>query len=337
MKNLTIICLSIIITILIAELTFRIIGMPIRTLVPNKFFVDNTSFTWSEPDKTLGWVNKAGQAISVEGDGALMSFWTYGRRATRLNEQKQDLTPSIAIFGGSNAQAYGVRDEDSFAYILGHQFFNTRIENFGTGGYGTVQTFLMAKRALEYFYLGNVPELIIVTFSDSHILRNVSDYAWVTNISDSVGHYISPPHYQIVKKEKQFVPFKTITPWFFETSSSIVTALHNVLMKSFIYNKSNDGLDITRAIFKDFYDLSKTYKSDFLVVVLEDYQEVSQDVFSGFEFPVLDCSGPERLEPTKYLIGGGGHPNSRMHRHYADCIKRWLAEYRKQDDVRGTN
>lgn len=81
---------------------------------------------------------------------------------------------------------------------------------------------------------------------------------------------------------------------------------------------------MTRKVFSQVAEFSDEVGADFLVVVLEDRTEISATVFEGAEFPVLDCSGYEREEPEAYLLGGDGHPNTRLHAHFSDCIGQWM-------------
>ena len=253
-----------------------------------------------------------------------MTFWSHARRATRPFPDMVNRGSPVMIVGGSNAQSYGVRDEDSFAYILSLRFPSLRIDNFGNGGFGTVQSFLLAQRMMDEFYKDESPELVLLTFADSHIARNVSDQSWIYRISDWEGRYVSPPHYRLRGTDLEFRPFHTIGLWPAESQSALITTLHHVWLQSFVYNTADQGVAVTRALMQMFNDFVASHGGDFAVAVLEDYREVSKDVFAGASFPVIDCSGYERTAPSEYLLGGGSHPNAKYHQHYADCIGQWL-------------
>ncbi len=327
MKNALLLTVSLVVSLLCVELGLRLAGFEPRVLRPNPFFIENSDTTWSVPDTDLGWVNKPGVAISIEEGNAPMTFWSGGRRAMRATEAPPDSALDVLIAGGSNAQSYGVADEDAFGYRLGRMFPDIRFENFGTGGYSTVQALMLSQRILEPFYGDSPPDLIVLTFADSHIARNVSDQTWVYSIADSQGRYISPPHYRLSGGALAFEPFRTISPWPAETASALLTILHHVWLQSVRYNTSAQGMEVTRAMMSRFAEFASVQGSDFLVVVLEDYTAISSTVFAGTGIEVLDCSGYERTAPQDYLLGGGSHPNAKLHAYFAVCIGAWLDDY----------
>lgn len=312
---------------LLAEAALRVAGFTPRVLEANRFFVDGANTTWSIPDSELGWINKEGVSTSIEAGNAPMTFWSDGRRATRPSStQPTNYEISVMISGGSNAQSYGVTDAESFPFQLGQSYPNLWVENFGNGGYSTVQALLLARRMTEQFY-GAAPKLIILTFADSHVLRNVSDQSWLYSISDSQGRYVSPPHYRLQGDRLVFQPFQTIEPWVLETSLALITVLHHTWLQTIAFDTAADGIEVTRRVLATFAEFAEEQGSDFAVVVLEDYKEVSESVFAGATFPVLNCSGLERSAPQDYLLGGGSHPNAKLHNHFTECIGEWLGDY----------
>ncbi len=310
-----------------AEAALRFVGFTARELVVERFFADGKASTWSVADRELGWINKAGVSISIEHGEAPMTFWDQGRRATREDAAQRGQGPAVMFVGGSNAQSYGVIDQESFPFLLGQRNPDLWIENFGNGGYSTAQALLMTERAVGEFYKADAPQLIILTFADSHVVRNVSDQSWVYKISDSQGRYVSPPHFRLDGDQLSFRPFQTIGTWPFETWSALVTTLHNVWMQSVVFDSVDESVLVTQRVLAQFADFSKANGSDLLVVILEDRTEVSERVFDGASFPVLNCSGYERSNPDEYLLGGDGHPNAKLHIHFADCIGSWMNGY----------
>ncbi len=306
----------------------RLAGFEPRVLTANRFFVENADSTWSVPDQELGWINKPGTSTSIEYGAAEMTFWSDGRRAVRADEAPPERPAmSVMVVGGSNAQSYGVADEDSFVYRLGQRFPDIWFENFGNGGYSTAQALGLTERVIDRYYSEAGPDLIILTFADSHVARNVSDQSWVYSISDSEGRYISPPHYRLSGDDLIFVPFRTIAPWPLETRSAALTALHNVWMQSVVYNTADQALPVTQLVMRRFADLAAARGSAFAVAVLEDYSEIAGEVFAGTGVETIDCSGRQRSAPEEYLLGGAGHPNPKLHAHFAECVGAWLENF----------
>ena len=323
-KNLTLLIISLVIFVVVAEMGLRVAGFVPREVRINPFFVPDSDTTWSVPDAKLGWINKAGVSRSVEEGDALMTFWDFGRRATRADVARPAGKVPVMVIGGSNAQAYGVRDEESFAYLLGERYPQLWFENFGNGGYNTVQSLMLAEKAYAEFYTSEKPKLILLAFDDSHAVRNVADQSWVYSISDAEGRYVAPPHYRVRNGEFIIHPFRTIGFWPLEKSSALATVLHNVWLQSVVYNTADQALPVTRHIIERLNNFASEQGVQFAVVVLEDRSQIADALFAGQSAPYKNCSGFERSDPDKYLLGGGSHPNAKLHAYFADCIGEWL-------------
>jgi len=302
----------------------RTLSFQPREMVVNKFFVPGTEHSWSQPDDELGWINKPGISVSIEEGNAKMKFLSHSRRAASDAELSTEDRVPVMIVGGSNAQSYGVRDEDTFPYLLNKRFPTLSFENFGTGGYGTVQAFLLGRRVYTKFYQLEAPRMLIFTFADSHMARNVSDQSWIYSITDSIGLFVSPPHYRMEKGELRFQPFRTIGLWPLEDKSALITTLHQIWLQSVEYNTAAQAKTVTRHIFDEVALFAQQKEMLFLVLVLEDRAQVAAALFEKANYPILDCSGFERTAPKKYLLGGGSHPNELLHAHFASCIGAWI-------------
>jgi hypothetical protein len=323
MKNLLLFLGALLIGLLASETAMRIAGFHPRAVNINRFFIPGTETTWSVPDPELGWINKPGVSRSIEEGEAPMTFWDFSRRASRPDPAPRDGIP-VMIIGGSNAQSYGVRDEDSFVSLLAQREPDFWLENFGTGGYGTVQAMMLAERAYHGFYGPRKPRLILLAFDDSHMARNVADQSWIFSISDPEGRYVAPPHYRIKDGALVFHPFRTIGFWPLENVSAGITVLHNVWLQSFAYNTANQALPVTRAVIDRLAAFAKSNNALFAVTVLEDRSGVTRTLLSDQPFPVLDCSGPGRSDPKQFLLGGNSHPNAKLHAYFAQCIGDWF-------------
>ena len=117
MKNCLLIVFALLIGLLVSEVAMRLAGFHPRTVNINRFFIPGTETTWSVPDPELGWINKAGISRSIEEGEAPMTFWDYSRRASRQDPAPQGGLP-VMVIGGSNAQSYGVRVEETFVSLL---------------------------------------------------------------------------------------------------------------------------------------------------------------------------------------------------------------------------
>jgi hypothetical protein len=320
-KNLALLLIAVVIGALASEGAVRMAGFKPRTPQVNRFFVPGET-SWSMPDPELGWINKPGTPKAI-GDGDVhMTFLDHGRRATRADPPVGGIP--VMIIGGSNAQSYGVADADTFAWRLGLRATRLSIENFGNGGYGTVQALMLAERALKDFYREVKPKVILLAFDDAHILRNVSDQSWIFTISDFEGRYAAPPHFRLKNGTLEFHPYRSIGFWPLETASSAVTLLHNVWLQSFAYNTKDQAMAVTRDVLSRLAALAKANSAVFAVAVLEDNTGVTPALFADAAFPHVDCSAPGRADRSAYYIAANGHPNAALHAHFADCIGEWL-------------
>ncbi|MBX7199591.1 MAG: hypothetical protein K1X51_09460 [Rhodospirillaceae bacterium] len=321
MKNLALLLIAILVGAVASEAAVRLAGFRPRTVEVNRFFVPGET-SWSMPDPELGWINKPGVSRAI-GDDVRMTFWDHGRRATRDDPAPPAGIP-IMIIGGSNAQSYGVADRDTFAYRLGQRDPRLSIENFGNGGYGTVQALMLAERALKDFYKDTKPKVIVLAFDDAHILRNVSDQSWVFTISDFAGRYAAPPHYRLENGALTFHPYRSIGFWPLETHSAALTLLHNVWLQSLAYNTKDQALAVTREVIARLAALAKANGAVFGVAVLEDRGGVTPALFRDAPFPHVDCSGPGRADPKGTYMAANGHPNPALHAYFTQCIGEWL-------------
>jgi hypothetical protein len=322
-KNLALVLIAIIVGGMLSEGAFRLAGFKPRTININRFFVPGET-SWSVPDPELGWINKPGTSRYIEEGAVQMTFWDTGRRATRADPMPPAGGLPVMIIGGSNAQSYGVTDEETFAYRLGQRYPQLSIENFGNGGYGTVQALMLAERAYKDFYKDIKPKLIVLAFDDAHIMRNVADQSWIFAISDSEGRYIAPPHYRQKNGALEFHPFQTIGFWPLETHSAALTVVHNVWLQSFAYNTKDQALPVTREVIARTAAFAKAQGAMFAVVVLEDRTQATPALFQDAPFPHVDCSALGRSDPAHYFLGGNSHPNRLLHAHFTDCIGAWL-------------
>ena len=326
MKSSALLIATMIVSCLGAEIALRQLGFAPRTPQVNEFFIPDSDTTWSVPDDELGWINRAGAARAIGEDHATMNFWDFGRRATRPDPA----TPSneripVLVVGGSDAQSYGVIDEASFPYLLGERYPNLWIENFGTGGYGTVQAAMMAERAYKSFYDDDQkPQLILLTLADSHFARNVSDQSWITSITDAQGRYIGPPHYRMSGEDFVFQPFRTIDFLPLEKDSALITTLHMAWLKSFAYDTMAEGASVTRHVVQRLAEFTAERNVQLAVAVLFDNSRSTGQVLRGQPFPHKDCSSFVRSDPKRYLLAGNGHPNAELHALFAGCIGEWL-------------
>lgn len=308
---------SIVFPLVLIESALRFTGYSPRDLTSNPYFEGET---WAAPSKVRGWENRPGQFVSIEPGHAIMNFDAMGRRIARPNRKESDSLRALVI-GGSFAQGYGVRDEDTFVFHLNQLISALDTVNLGVGGYGTFQSLL----TLESYLDGNSapPKLIILAMMEDHLTRNVATVEWIRAIRNSGGIYTVPPHALLDGDRLVRHGFKSIRAWPFETSSSLVTLIHEALVELEYGDRRSLMIPSTRTMLETIQSHATEAGADFLLVHL-DYRTLgfpsTLDV-PGIES--LDCRANDRSVPDLWLTRGG-HPSPRLHRHWSDCIARWF-------------
>jgi hypothetical protein len=84
--------------------------------------------------------------------------------------------PGIWVFGCSFTQGWGLNDEDTMPWKLQERVPDHDVVNFGVGGYGTLQSLLQYRRALND--RPKPPQIAMLVYADFHDQRNVRTDAW---------------------------------------------------------------------------------------------------------------------------------------------------------------
>lgn len=317
----TVVFVAAFLSILAFEGITRLFGL---TPSASGFYSKDDASGWSEPHPELGWVNKPGTWRSVEQGHARMTFLADGSRMSPLLAGKQAAPFKVFVVGCSFTQGYGVSDDETYVHFLNERFPQIRFENFGTGGYNTVQATMMAERVINATDPASQPDLVIYALLSDHVRRNVSSGNFMVSLTDAAGRYISPPHARLAGEDIRLAPFRAIEPWPLERQSVLVTLLHKVWIK-FGYERSGSEAEaVTRRLVERFDQTIRAHDTRPLVVVLKRDRPLSDLVRPG-SVEVLDCSHPEYGRDPDLRTGGTtGHPSAKLHEYYADCIARWI-------------
>jgi len=154
-----------------AELTLRIKGYkPWTPIEPNIRVEPGGRFFRKDP--VLGYTHIPGTFRVILDDN-------YEFRVTHLQNYLRithplgtyhgsPAKPEIWIFGCSFVHGWLMNDEQTFPWLLQEKMPEHEIVNFGTGGYGTLQSLLQFKQAI-----GNRrPEVAVIVYGSFHDARN---------------------------------------------------------------------------------------------------------------------------------------------------------------------
>lgn len=284
----------------------------------------NAEQAWSMPDPELGWVNKPGMARSSEPGNALMTFSADGSRASPLLQSKKEVPLRVLVVGDSFSQGHSVADDETFVHFLNERFPQIRFESFGTGGYNTLQSMMMAERVLTRWETQDVRVILVIYgFIYDHLQRNVGK--WRQMLADSSGrHYISPPHARQRGRELDLQPYRELEPWPFERISVILSLLHKAWLRYGYDVTGSEALEVTNRLVERFAQTVRAHGSLPLLVALDGNRPI-QDVIRAESVKVVDCTHPGwGTDLSLRTAGTTGHPTAKVHRYYADCIGDWI-------------
>ncbi len=314
-KNILLLLISLIAGILLVELSTRAFGIrPYNISMFNK--------PWAEPHPSLGWKNRGGTYNSTEPGHAPMAFWADGRRANRATQTKTANHRAILI-GCSFTQGYGVGDNETFSYLLDKKYPGITFDNYGTGGYGTVQSLLMARHV---FNETSVPDLAIYGYIPGHMDRNVASASWASALKDATGKNISAPHAVVTGAKVEYQPMSVIEPWPLERHSVLMAMLHKGWLRVKLRKRPEQKLLVTQHVITEMRDfVAGSGKSRLLVAILVDDGQMST-FMRGQGIEYVNCAHPSYGKGPGLSVGGVGHPNHILHEYWAECISKWIAD-----------
>jgi hypothetical protein len=344
-RKLLILALSIVVVVFGTEFVLRYLGYKPNPFAVNSAITGDTKYTFARPDPEIGWVNKAGVALSAEEGNREMTILEDGQRMN-VPSAKETTGGNVMVVGCSITMGYGVKDEETFSSLLQRRYPNVVFENYGCGGYGTLQSYMVLKRRMTSKEGGRAPGLVIYGYIPAHKERNVVTEQWAFALTDSRGRTLTPPH-ALFDGQGNLVmyPLSVVAPWPLEGKSALVTLIHRKIrtVESAQHSKQRDP--VTLRIVSDMANYVKKQGGRLVVVVLHPSIDVRgdgtirEDTFPesmrqrGIEYVV--CKHPQwDSNFVKYvnsgghnnalLINGNGHPNKDLHRYWAQCISRYI-------------
>ena len=324
LKKFTIFCISVIISLTSIEILLRyFIIKPWNNIATNdpKIFKNHPRF---------GWKAKKGSYTFLSPDN------THEKFVINLNENgdrengnnKNNSLNEILIIGGSFTQGWGVNDNETFSYKLQKKYNDFKIYNFGQGGYGSVQSFLLLEEQIKKI---KSPKLVIYGIIQHHEYRNIAHVSWLRMLSQysSRGHILTP--YGSVGIDNQLTFNQPIgyTKFPYREMSSIITLIEKVYNKlngrKRVYiektKKKKQQLIVTKKIILKMKEISEKFGSKFILVNLDwqgSFKEENYEIFlktNGIRF--LNCSVPIN---EKFFIQNDYHPNKNAHTYYKECL-----------------
>ncbi len=312
----------------LGEATVRICGykpLKINDSVP---MADST---WGNEDPRVGWTNREGVRKSNEAGNEPMTFWSLGQRSTAVKEDKNNAQerPRIVILGDSWAQGYGVKDEDTFGWKLQELNPDLLIDNFGTGGHGVLQSWLMMQRFYENRKSDDA-KLFIFAFTSYMNDRNLPSLTRVASLR-TVSKNIYFPPFAEKTSDGGFAPAAPFfsSRWPLEEHLALINFLHDNWLKFFLWWHENEVSknEVTFYFIKQMRELSKKNGASFLFVWLElgNLHSPFEEYFGKNGIKSINCQHPKGFIP-ELRVGGEGHPNGEYHEYVANCISNYIRQ-----------
>ena len=345
--------------IAIAEATMRGLGYKPNPFNVNSAITGDTKYTFARPDPEIGWVNKAGTPLAAEGTNEKMTILEDGQRVNathKLGLEKID--KRVAVIGCSMTMGYGVKDEETYSYLLDAKYPNVEFQNYGSGGYGTLQPYMLYKRIFNSPKDKKTPDLVIYAYFCQHKDRNTVSPNWAFALTDSHGRTVNPPHALFDESGSLVMhPYSVVSPWLLEGYSALVTELHKRARLWQLKPRSAQRDSVTLRLISDMNDYVRGQGSKFLVLALHptdflapDFDKKDDAMIGLIKEKGIDSlvckhqywdsfvkdfkEGKDFKQGKKYsdlMINGWGHPSPIWHKHWADCVSAYLDEKKLLD------
>lgn len=323
MKKILLIITSIIISLLTVEVLLKILNF-------KKFeFIELENNSIAIPHKELGWVTKEGvNILNHEKRIYKKIIYTYedlGNRKT-INKKNNDKN-SILVFGGSFTQGWGVSDNKTFSSRIQESLKELDVYNFGHAGYSGYQSLLLMEDKLKKI---KSKKLIIYGFLEHHEQRNVARKSWLkllAQISNSSGRKIPKVPYVILDENNNLIRKKPIsyTKFIFSEKAITIYLMEKFYMKQISKKRKKYQRKATNKIFLEMKDLSLKNNANFLVVVLDWSNKLSNEKYINFfidnKINFINCKIDMNKET---LLKNDYHPNEKGHNMYKECILNYI-------------
>ena len=144
---------------------------------------------------TLGYANMPGEfTVTLEDDYSFnLTILPNGCRITHpLGTYKETGSKKeIWIFGCSFTTGWSLNDYETFPWLFQEDFPRYEVVNFGVNGYGTVQSLIQFRQALQE---RRIPKIVVYAYAGFHVERNVFLRSWrkVICFFSSLGQQMVP-------------------------------------------------------------------------------------------------------------------------------------------------
>jgi lysophospholipase L1-like esterase len=274
------------------------------------------------PDAELGWKNKPGEYNFGIIEPIRMTFWPDGTRATAPRPVEADVR--LALIGDSFTEGWAVTDTQTFGWKLQERFPKVSVRNYGSSGYGTVQSLLALKALLEG--PGPHPNVVMYGFNDFHEDRNVAKATWLRDVFqvEHRGH-VALPYAELAEGGTLLFQAPTSYPsWPLHDRSAIVATVERSWAELSARGRSAHARAVTDALLLEIDRVVRSHRGRFLVVVLAQWMPDSVphylDLLARHRIAAANCHHPAFLGPMGQ-VPYYGHPNAAVNALWGACME----------------
>lgn len=284
--------------------------------------------SYNSKHPTLGYFTNPG-AFRFSQPGAYKFTMTHrsnGLRITHsLDTYSNDGRREIWIFGCSFTQGWTLDDNQTYAWSLQERLKDYEIVNFGVAGYGTVQSLIQCREALDR---GEKPAVAVLAYGSFHDIRNTVTRTWIKRrLSTTGGNALGAlklPYATLLENRKVEILYKSST--YFWSPVLRRSAFANFLDETYnrSLEKSDENHKVSAAVIEEFAHLCKA--NDIPLVVAG----ISMDPATSEMLEHCRKSGIMRLDISMDLTIPGnanaydGHPTAIVNQQYAQKLESYL-------------
>jgi hypothetical protein len=297
---------------LLAEGVLRIAGIP-RQAAVRREIPQNDGLTIFRPDRELGWAYVPNLAVRMQFGPPRWVDVFFDKNGIRIPSDHYYLNPakpSILFVGCSFTMGHALFYEETVAgRIAALPQFPLQVVNLGVQGYGTDQALIALKKFISRFNA----KMVVYTFLDGHIQRNVS--------SDS------KPFFKL--EGDRLVLKDASSPGEIAWSSRVIDCIRIFLDAKFGWFLRSKAL--TRRLIMEMKKVSEAHGAKFIVIhwMWNDKGNL-KDIFKGMDLDVINTLDEAPPGWEKMVNPYDDHPVSEANAHVARLFLKYLLDERSR-------
>jgi hypothetical protein len=233
--------------------------------------------------------------------------------------QNSSKKPEIWIMGDSITYGWSVSDDEAYPWLLQQRFPDYEVVNFGVSGYGTLHSLIQLKAALAS---GRKPKLVVLAYAAWHDVRNT--FIRIRRKMLAPSSYLGPlnqPYAKLADDGSLQISMDTIE--YREFPLMRYSAFMNMIEERYdgYEERHARSHDVTKAIFREMYDLCHSNSVEFVVVDLTD-DPITQDMAEYCQSLGIKTGSiyvDMNIKENKNLPYDS-HPSALAHRQYAQKL-----------------